>query len=197
MEDRHEPPNNWNSFKQGEPQAFQYFFRQHSFRIYYYLLRLFRDPLPAAELTEQVFIILFNNRQYLRDEEHLLQCTYLYARIGYQLRLQGKRYITGIEERLAYHVQAEAGIMEEPGIAENETLVALESAVQKLPPVKREIAELYFFLGLSIKAIARRLEIDEQYIKESISVSLKKLAQELSGSDPGSKDFFMVRASVM
>lgn len=195
MNDLHELSNPWESFKQGQPEAFRYYFHLHNYRIYCYLLRLTRDSIQAKELTENAFIVLFRNKEALVDAEHLLRRLYLSARVGFLLRLKGQRSSAELEGGLCYFFQEEADIMDDLEIARNETLIALQAAMQKLPPAKREVAELYFFQGLSLGGIARQLGLDEQSVKETISESLKWLGKELPGKRPDDqKNFLVVRA---
>jgi DNA-directed RNA polymerase specialized sigma24 family protein len=66
--------------------------------------------------------------------------------------------------------------------------------LQKLPPVKRQVAELYFFQGSSLGAIARHLGLEEQRVKAYISETLKRLGEELEGKRTNATNLSVVRA---
>lgn len=183
MNDLHEPMDIWESFKQGRPAAFQYFFQLYGTRIYYYLLRLFRDQVQAEEVTKHAFIVLFHHTAQIQDADHLLRRLYLSAKIGYLLRLKGKRSFLDIEEELVHYAAKDASIMDDPDVAENETLTMLQTVVQQLPPAKREVAELYFFQRYSMAAIARKLGMEEAAVKAIISETLQRLGEELAGKN--------------
>ena len=194
MNDLHEPTDLWESFKQGRPEAFRHFFQFHSYRIYCYLLRLSRDQEQAQELTQNAFIVLFHNHEIIEDREHLLQQLYLNAQVGFLLRLKGKRSSIDLEVEMNNYASKDAGIMDDPEIARNETLIALQGVMQNLPPVKREVAELYFFQGFSLSTIARHLGLEEQRVKAYISETLKRLGEELEGKRMKATNLSVVRA---
>ena len=194
MNELHELPNPWESFQYGRPEAFRYYFHLHNYRIYCYLLQISKDSGQAEELTRHAFIALFRGKELIRDEEHLLRRLYQISRVANSLRLQSKWSSVELEEEMANSAEDDANIMDDRDVARNETLIALQGIMQKLPPAKREVAELYFFQGLSVRAIARLLRIDEQSVREYISQSLKRLGDELSGKDSDRNDFSVVRA---
>ena len=194
MNDLHEPTDLWESFKQGRPEALRYFFQSHSYRIYCYLLRLSRDQWQAREITQNAFIVLFRSRETVEDMEHLLQRLYLYAQVGFLLRLKGKRSSIDLEVEMNNYVHKDADVMDDPEIARNETLIALQDVMQKLPPVKREVAEFYFFQGFSLSTIARHLGLEEQRVKAYISETLRRLGEEIEGKKTKATNLSVVRA---
>ncbi len=194
MNDLHEPTDLWESFKQGRPEAFRYLFNSHNYRIYCYLLRLSRDREQARELTQNAFIVLFHNHEIIEDREHLLQQLYLYAQVGFLLWLKGKRSSIDLEVEMSNYAPKDAGVMDDPEIARNETLIALQGVMQKLPPAKREVAELYFFQGFSLGAIARHLGLEEQRVRAYVSETLKRLGEELEGKRTNRNNLSVVRA---
>ncbi|HEV2478589.1 MAG TPA: sigma-70 family RNA polymerase sigma factor [Puia sp.] len=167
MNDLHEPSNLWE---------------YHS-RIYYFLLRLLRDQEHAKEATNHVFLVLFHHSAEIEDEDHLLRRLYLIAKVAFLLRLKGKRSFVDLEAEVANNAHEEASIMEDVEVAQNETLLTLQAVTQKLPPVKREAAELYFFQGFSKGAIARHLGLEEGIVKAIISETLQLVGEELAGKN--------------
>lgn len=194
MNELQEPTDLWESFKQGRPEAYRYFFHSHSYRIYCYLLRLSRDQVQAQEITQNAFIVLFHGRETVEDMEDLLQRLYLYAQVGFLLRLKGKRSSVDLEVEMSNYAYKGSDVMDDPEIARNETLIALQDVMQKLPPVKREVAELYFFQGFSLGAIARHLGLEEQRVKAYISETLKRLGEEIEGKRMNKNNLSVVRA---
>lgn len=177
MKELFEPANPWESFKQGRSVAFLHYFNLHNSRIYYYLLRLLRDQKQAREVTRHAFILVFRGYTHIEDEDHLLRRLYLNAKVGYLLRLKGKRSVLALEKEVANYAHKDATIMDDPEVEKNETLLALEGVVQKLPPTKREAAELYFFQGFPKAAIAQHLGVDEGNVKAIISDILKRMGE--------------------
>ena len=170
-----EPEHLWESFKLGRTEAFHYFFRLHYSRIYYYLLQLLRDQEQAREATKHAFIMLFHHRAQIQDADHVLRRLYLNARVGYLLRLKGRTSFWDLEKVVDHYTHKDSTIMDDPEVAQNETLLALQEVLRKLPPLKRAVAELYFFQGFSIGAIAQQLQLDEAIVRAIISETLKHL----------------------
>lgn len=183
MKELFEPAEPWESFKQGRSVAFLHYFNLHNSRIYYYLLRLLRDQRQAREATRHAFIVIFRHKDQIEDEDHLLRRLYLNAKVAYLLRLKSKWSIPDLEKEVENYLEKDASIMDDPEVAKNETLLALEDFVQKLPPMKREVAELYFFQEFPIRAIAKLLGLEVENVKAIISESLQRLGEDLGGND--------------
>lgn len=183
MKELYGPADPWESFKQGRSVAFLHYFNLHNSRIYYYLLRLLRDQAQARETTRHAFIVIFRDVSQIEDEDHLVRRLYLSAKVGYLLRLKGKRSIPDLEKEVEYYVEKEASIMDDPEVAKNETLLAMEDIVQKLPPMKREVAELYFFQELPIGTIGKLMGLELGNVKAIISEILQRVGEGLRGND--------------
>lgn len=183
MKELYGPADPWESFKQGRSVAFLHYFNLHNSRIYYYLLRLLRDQAQARETTRHAFIVIFRDVSQIEDEDHLVRRLYLNAKVGYLLRLKGKRSIPDLEKEVEYYVEKEASIMDDPEVAKNETLLAMEDIVQKLPPMKREVAELYFFQELPIGTIGKLMGLELGNVKAIISEILQRVGEGLRGND--------------
>lgn len=183
MKELYGPADPWESFKQGRSVAFLHYFNLHNSRIYYYLLRLIRDQVQARETTRHAFIVIFRDVSQIEDEDHLVRRLYLNAKVGYLLRLKGKRSIPDLEKEVGYYVEKEASIMDDPEVAKNETLLAMEDIVQKLPPMKREVAELYFFQELPIGTIGKLMGLELGNVKAIISEILQRVGEGLRGND--------------
>jgi DNA-directed RNA polymerase specialized sigma24 family protein len=179
MNDLHESTNPWEAFKRGEPEAFQHYFLLHNYRIYCYLLRSTRDRSSARGLTENAFVVLHRQKDHLTDDEHLLRRLYLNARVACLLWLKGTLSAAELGAELQFYAPDDESIMDDPEVVSNETLVTLQGAMQQFPPVRRVVAELYFFSGFSAQAIAQHLGVDEKSIRELISQSLQWLDEGL------------------
>jgi DNA-directed RNA polymerase specialized sigma24 family protein len=193
MNDLYESTNPWEAFKRGEPEAFQYYFLLHNYRIYCYLLRSTRDRGAARGLTENAFVVLHRQKDHLTDDEHLLRRLYLNARVAYLLWLKGTLSAAELGAELQFYPIDDEAIMDDPEVVSNETLVTLQGAMQQFPPVRRVVAELYFFSGFSAQAIAQHLGVDEKSIRELISQSLQWLDEGLAGRGTSSRNLFVVR----
>lgn|GEM_PF-4114030 len=183
MKELYKQADPWESFKQGRSVAFLHYFNLHNSRIYYYLLRLLRDQAQARETTRHAFILIFRHKDRIEDEDHLVRRLYLNAKVGYLLRLKGKRSIPDLEKEVENYAHKDATIMDDPEVAKNETLLAIEEIVQGLPSMKREVAELYFFQEFSIGAISKLMGLEERNVKAIISETMQRVGEVLGGDD--------------
>ena len=176
-----ELPDPFDNFKAGCQKAFRHFFRIHNYRIYCFLLRQSRDRRRSRELTKDCFIALFRNYRIIKDQEHMLRVLYILARISFLLSLVDANAVEVLEEAWATAGSDDAGILDDPDVTRNETLLAIQQVIQQLSGAKRELAELYFFQGMTINAIAQFLGIDKTIVREHISQMLRRLVDELAG----------------
>ena len=178
--DAPEPSDPFDNFKAGKPEAFRHFFRTHHYRIYCFLLRQTKERRRSSELTHYCFIVLFRNCGIIKDQQHMLRVLYILARIGLLLQVLNADPVEMLEAAWKTTEPDNVEILEDPDVTRNETLNAVQQAMWELPPTKRELAELYFFQGLTIRAIAQFLGTDEIVVREHISQMLKRLADELA-----------------
>jgi RNA polymerase sigma-70 factor (ECF subfamily) len=170
----------FEAFTQGHSGSFRFYFHLHNYRIYCYLLHKTRKKALSKDLTQIVFIVLFKNQSKIRDSGHLLRFLYVLARLSFLLSRHGKVQPNDLDAELAGCGQDDPGIMDDPDIVRNETLLALQSAVQTLPPEKREVVELYFFQQLSVPSISERLNLDGKIVREHLSQSLQWIGDKIS-----------------
>jgi RNA polymerase sigma factor (sigma-70 family) len=178
--DAPEPPDPFDNFKVGKPEAFRHFFGIHHYRIYCFLLRQTRERGRARELTHYCFIVLFRNCGIISDQQHMLRVLYSLARIGLLLQVLNADPVEMLEAAWRTTEPDDVEILEDRDVTRNETLKAVQQAMWELPPTNRELAELYFFQGMTIKAIAQFVGIDEVVVREHISQMLKRLVDELA-----------------
>ena len=110
----------------------------------------------------------------------MLRVLYILARICLLLQVLNADPVEMLEAAWKTTEPDDVEILEDPDVTRNETLNAVQQAMWELPPTKRELAELYFFQGLTIRAIAQFLGTDEIVVREHISQMLKRLVDELA-----------------
>ena len=110
----------------------------------------------------------------------MLRVLFSLARIGLLLQVLNADPVEMLEAAWKTTEPDDVEILGDPDVTRNETLEAVQQAMWELPPTKRELAELYFFQGMTIKAIAQFLGSDEVVVREHISQMLKRLVDELA-----------------
>lgn len=173
-------PDYFDGFRKGSSESFRHYFHLHHYTIYCYLLSLIREKRLAQELTKNSFVVLIRMKAQVREEEHLLRYLYLLARVAYLLHRRQKCSVQNLAEEFAFFSIDDPNIMEDPDVVRNETLISMQAALQKLPPQTKEVAELYFFQGLTIRKIADYLRVSDGMAKEQVSEIIRWLGDELS-----------------
>ncbi len=141
MNDLHDelpPIDYFEAFQHGRLEAFRYFFRQHHYRIYCYLLRQTRDRVRSQALARYCFVVLLRNHTLVKDEAHLLRILYMLARMSLVLRLREPDGTETLEEAWKTGGQDDDGIMDDPDVTRNEILIAVQRALRKLSSAKRK-----------------------------------------------------------
>lgn len=181
--DELQPLDLFKAFQLGQQEAFRHFFGQHHYRMYCYLVRQTRDRQRSRELTRYCFVVLFRNHNLVKDEAHLLRILYMLARMSMVLQPREPDATAVLEDEWRARGQDDDGVMDDSSVISNETLLSIQRALQKLNRPQRELAELFFFQGMAIQAIARLLGVGEAVIREAISEILQQLGEGLAVGD--------------
>ncbi|HXB08258.1 MAG TPA: sigma-70 family RNA polymerase sigma factor [Puia sp.] len=172
-------------FQEGTREAFSHFFLKYHMVIYFYLRKRVDDEAVAQDLTQEAFIVLYNNRHKIAGEEHLRAFLYRTAKICFLNHRRKARAQQAMQEAKAYHLQHELLASEAADALEFERAAAaseLHTALQGLSARRRNIIEMRFMHELDVRTIALRLNITEQTVRNTISQSLVFLQERLAGS---------------
>ena len=175
----------FEQFKHGSREAFRYYFDLHYSRIYIFLLGKARNQAVAKDLTQDTFVVLYENRANINDEEHLICYLYLCARRLFSAHLRGQKALKLMKKELAYAAKEVCTILKDLEIISNEMLVKhyVLLAFQALPQKKQTIVRLFFYDNLTVKEIASRLRIRDQTVRNHLSQSIRIMRDYLSSLD--------------
>ena len=136
--------------QQGDEAAFEGIYREHHSRIYALCLRMVREEEQAEELTQEVFVRLWEKLGSFRGESrfgtwlHRLAVNVVLS----HLRSQRRR---SIREQQLYEEHRYASAVKR---SMPETRLDLEAAIATLPPGAREVLILHDIEGLRYREIA-------------------------------------------
>ena len=161
---------------QEEPEkAFSLYFARHYAGIRKYLLRMGKDLTLAEDLAQEAFIILFENKAKIANEQHLLGFLHRTARnafIRHLRRAKACRKVGGPPYSGDFLDVSNPGTDEIPD--------ALLAALECLSPRRKLIVEMRFFKECDVKTIASRLRISEQTVRNTLTQSLAFLHDEIN-----------------
>lgn len=162
----------------GNKAAFEEVYWEYHARVYSFMWRYVRDAAQCEELVQEVFIKLWASRQHLNEYIPFTTQLFQVAKtvfIDYHRR----------SSRRIRYVDMSATIPEEPvvqpGVRDIALMQHISSAIDRLPPVCREVFRLGKIQGLSYPEIARQLSISPKTVEGHMSKALKFLRHRLGG----------------
>lgn len=162
--------------KTSDSQAFKAIYLRHWNKVYGIALMKVRHAETAEDITQQVFVSLWERRQ-TSDIQSL--DAYLTTAVKY-------RCISHFESR--YHrstlsfldsTEVHADPSTEESLKHGDLARALERALERLPDKTREVFQLRRLHDYSVREIAERLGISEKAVEYHVTRSLKVMRHEL------------------
>jgi RNA polymerase sigma-70 factor (family 1) len=170
--------NTLELLKTGNVNAFEEVFQEYFGRVLHFISSLIRDWDEANSLTQEVFIILWENREKLDD--NTVYGPYLY-KIARNLALNSIRkkineriYLDYLTSRRPDH---DYSTLNEIQHSELESLT--QKLINKLPGRRKEIFLLSYERGYTYKEIAKQLQITENTVDTQIRNALDFLRTEI------------------
>jgi RNA polymerase sigma-70 factor (ECF subfamily) len=142
---------------EGDEAAFEELYRLHHRRVYSLCLRMTQNPVEAEDLTQEVFVLLFRKISSFRGESAFT--TWLHRMTVNQVLMHFRKKKSRPEQATEEGdapVQIERGT-ENPNAMPVVDRIALERAVEKLPPGYRAVFVLHDVEGYDHAEIARTL----------------------------------------
>ncbi len=157
-------------------------FLRHARQLQSYLLRKTRDPHLAADLAQESFLRLAEQR-HKEPIEHVDAYLYRTAHnltIDHYRQERRRRTETRPNDDLAGFVADQPG--PEESAVDADAFARLREIVAELPPRTREIFRLNRLEGLTHAEVARRLEISDSSVQKHLARALAHVMQALEDS---------------
>ncbi|MGN6420562.1 MAG: RNA polymerase sigma factor [Pseudobacter sp.] len=154
---------------EGDQDAFNQMVRRYTPTIYPFLLNWVKNAHRAEDLTQDVFIRLWDKREKLATVENF--GGYLYVTTRNIANAALNMDIAGMEEIQAdklYHLLSSPS----PPIEMKELAIILDKGIQQLPPRRKEVFLLSRMEGMTYDAIATQLTISRSAVRQHIVESL-------------------------
>lgn len=159
------------SVKRGDYESFELLHARHRGSVHRLVSRIVRDSATAEELTQEVFLRVYQARD--RYQPSASFSTWLY-RIAFNRALNWLRSQNQQKSTISYDAQSSSGLRRllcdpvrnpECIILDAEVVQRIRDAVNGLPPRQRAAVSLHKFEGLDYAEIARRLNTTVPAVK--------------------------------
>lgn len=156
-------------FKEGNGSAFNYFFSLYNRPIYVFVLNLLHSDAAAEEITDDVFVLLWNDRAKINDPNHLVNFLYLVARRMALAHLMNLKRQAELEQSWAIYQYEWATQLDEVERTKDKVLALIFQHIDNLPPKQKEVFLLSFEKRMSVKLIAEQLGTSEKNVYKHLS----------------------------
>ena len=143
--------------------------RTYADMVYRVALRHVREPADAEDVFSETFLIYFKKERSFESEEHRKAWLIRVAINCARDLLGGRRYTEEINEELL-------GAAEEHPVDE---ILSLREAVEKLPPLQKEVIHLFYLQDLPVRRIAEILDRSENSVKVALHRARENLRRFL------------------
>jgi RNA polymerase sigma-70 factor (ECF subfamily) len=166
--------------KNGDTLAFEELVLRYQKPVYYFVLRMLKNPSDAEDAVQKIFLLVFQNIKGFRADSTFK--TWLY-RIGINqcnnfFRQSKNREFTPVEEIPVADLRAD----QEEDLSEKEIVASLRKAVDRLPYKQKMVVTLRIYQELSFEEIGKALNIRANSAKVNFHHAMEKLKSWMKDS---------------
>jgi RNA polymerase sigma-70 factor (family 1) len=167
------------SLNRGDSAAFAELYDRHWGTLYVHALKMLHNEDEAKDIVQETFISLWSKAEGLELKSNL--SFYLFSSVRHKVLnlIRDKKVRVGYTDLFSLYIDQFAGNVLEQ-IDEQELLLAIDEAIQRLPEKMRVVFELSRKGHLSHKEIAEQLNISESTVSRQVSNALKIIRSKLN-----------------
>jgi RNA polymerase sigma-70 factor (family 1) len=166
---------------QGDQVAFSILFERYRNQLFTYLFKLTKSAETSEEIVLDVFLKIWHGKEAIVEIENF--DAFLY-RVAHNKAIDFLRSL----KRNPQIKQQTWNLMQEPLSAEvpdkqllfKGTLEIVEHAIHQLPPQRQKVFNMHHHHGLSNEAIAERLQLSRNTVRNHLALSVEFIRKFLS-----------------
>ncbi len=166
------------SIKAGDQEAFKYVYLYFSDNLIRFLTALLRDGDEAEEITQDIFITLWEKREILDPAKGIRRYLYQLAKF-HAMDHFDRRKVRGKYEEFCRRGDI-YDLAADDILQSKETELLIANAVNNMPARQREVFMMSRGQKKSYEEIAAELDMNINTVKNHIKVSLRELREVLS-----------------
>ncbi|MDH6358726.1 RNA polymerase sigma-70 factor [Parabacteroides sp. PF5-9] len=170
--------------QKGDEKAFELIFLQYSPWVYNFVHSLLHDKTLAEDLTQNVFLKIWEKRSLIDPKQKFESYIFTIARHLVYKETESRLQAEGIINKLEKQLTATTDLDTEEEIVTGFLKEYIDQLIEELPPARKMIYKLSRQEHLSNKEIAAQLAISEKTVETQIYRSLLFIKKKLS-SDTG------------
>lgn len=177
------------NLSEGNLLAFNSLFKAYGIRLYRFALGYLKSEEEAEELVQEVFTVVWDKREKLKAElsfkSYLFTIAFNIIRKHFRTKTQLSEYMkAGINDDLDTHTTEK--------ITYDSLFGYVNELVSQLPERRRLIFIKSRFEGLSVKEIAKELNISHKTVENQLTDALKFLRTNLNKEEISAVLFFVL-----
>uniref|UniRef100_A0AB33JDL4 RNA polymerase sigma-70 factor n=1 Tax=Prevotella sp. GTC17260 TaxID=3236796 RepID=A0AB33JDL4_9BACT len=163
--------------RNGKLKHFEMVFRHYNRWIYNFVFDLLKDAAAAQDITQDVFIQVWNHRENIDSDANFEGYLFTIARnmVYHAVQQEVKRQLYAQQVQYQGHGQ-DVEYNEADKLLMEEYIMNLS---KQLPDMRRQILMLYWKSGLNYREIAECLNISESTVATQIQRSLKFIRSKI------------------
>lgn len=166
--------------REGSLLAFNSIYDLYSAHIYNFIKSLMYDEVGAEDLTQEVFVKLWERKDFLNVDRNFDAYLFMIARNlvydEWDSRFHSENYVRSLDPD-----RAEEGVSSsEDAIMAGSLGEYIDTLINKLPPARRQVFLLSRKQHLSTKEIAQQMSISERTVEAHVYRALQFLRKHLS-----------------
>lgn len=168
-----------NRLKQGDEAAFESVYRKYSPWVFNFIHTLLYDKLLAEDLTQTVFLKIWEKRKTIDPELGLDAYLFAIARNLAYKETENRLHVI-YQSETKDSLEGDTDSLMEEKIDANSLRSYIDDLIEQLPPSRKQIFQMSRHAHLSNKEIGAQLSISEKTVENQITRALHFLRQKLS-----------------
>ena len=167
------------ALQESDPKAFETVFSSEYRNIKNFIARLINSDGEAEELAQDVFMIFWERRQYIKDDMNISGYLHTISR-NLSFKLLRKRHReNALISDLSYRYLDSLAPSNEDVYYERELNILFLMSIEELPIRRREIFQKSFMEGLSDEEVAAAFGVSEKTVQNQVNLALNEIKQKM------------------
>lgn len=164
--------------KNNDKIAFEKIFNKYSERIYYFSYRYLKNKEESEEITQEVFVRLWNRRYALKPELSFNSYLFMITKNAVIDLLRKRQKETSIDENYN-NFNNDQETQPDDKLEYKELNKVVESSIEELPFKRKQIFLMSREKGFTYKQIAAKLNISIKTVESHMRLSLRQLKESI------------------